>query len=110
MFDFSEFFTASVKNAPTVILIVMGLVTLLGKFGVSGKAQLGSAAGIGLVIGGAFNIAALGLPVDYAGWFSTVMYGLMTGLTASLGYEVGKELATKAAAKALGIHDDLSKG
>lgn len=111
VFDFGKFFAASKENGPMVIAIVLCLVTLLGKFGVSGKAQLGSALGIGLVLGGCFNIAALGVPADFAGWFSTVMYGLMMGLTASLGYDTGKALVTKAVTKSLGIQDDgLGKG
>jgi len=110
MFDFSVFFTASVKNGPLVVLIVLSLVTLLGKFGVKGQAQLASALIIGLITGGAFNIASLGMPVGFAGWFSTVMYGLMMGITASLGYETAKDLVIKTVTKALGLGEPLGKG
>ena len=110
VFDFGKFFEASAQNGPLVVIIVLGLVTLLGKFGVKGHAQTGSALGLGLLFGGAFNIAALGLPVGFAAWFSTVMYGLMMGLATSLGYDAGKELVTKIVTRAIGLAGPDSKG
>jgi hypothetical protein len=93
-----------------VVLIVLGLVTFLGKLGVSGKWQLISGMLIGLVFGGAFMTAALGLPSTFAGWFSTICYGLMMGLVASGVYETGKEVVTKIATRVLGLEDPLGRG
>ena len=95
MFDFSKFFVASAENAPILVMVVMGLVTLYGKFGLSGKAQLASSLATGVVFGAAFQIAALGLPDSFAGYFSVLIYGLMIGLVASGVYEVGKNLADR---------------
>jgi Flp pilus assembly pilin Flp len=110
MFDFTVFFEASGKSGPLVVLIVLGLVTYLGKLGVKGRWQLISGMLIGLIFGGAFTIAALGLPSTFSGWFSTVMYGLMLGLVASGIYETGKEVVTKVATRILGYDDPLTKG
>lgn len=92
MFDFTKFFTAIPENAPIVVLVVLGLVTWLGKLGVKGIWQLISAMALGLIFGAGFMFAALGLPEDFAGWFSIVIYGLAMGLVASGIYETGKKL------------------
>lgn len=93
--DFTKFFEATVENAPILVMVVLGLVTLYGRFGLSGKAQLGASLATGVVFGGAFQIAALGLPNTFAGWFSVVIYGLTIGLVASGVYEVGKNIANR---------------
>lgn len=90
--DFSTFFKAAADNAPWVLFVVLGLVTFYGKVGVSGKAQLFSALGTGLVIGGLFMCASLGFPKDFTGWFEVIIYGLAMGLTAAGVYETGKKL------------------
>jgi hypothetical protein len=97
--DFTKFFEASAENAPILVMVVLGLVTLYGKFGLSGKAQLGASLGTGIVFGSAFMVAALGLPTGFSGWFSVVIYGLMVGLVASGVYEVGKSLISKGNAR-----------
>jgi hypothetical protein len=95
MFDFSKFFVASAESAPILVMVVLGLVTLYGKFGLSGKAQLASSLATGIVFGAAFQIAALGLPNSFAGYFSVLIYGLSVGLVASGVYEVGKNIASR---------------
>lgn len=37
---------------------------------------------IGLILGVLYQIS-LGIPVDFAGWFGAVLYGLALGITAS---------------------------
>jgi len=96
MFDLTKFFEASASNAPILVLVVLGLVTLYGKFGLKGKAQLASSLATGVVFGSGFMVAALGFPNTYAGWFSVVIYGLMIGLIATGVYETGKEVITRA--------------
>jgi len=95
MFDFTSFFEVSAKSGPIVVLIVLGLVQLYGKAGVSGKWQLFSSLFTGIIIGGAFQVAALGTPATFAEWFAVVMYGLLMGLTATGTYEVGKKLLSR---------------
>jgi hypothetical protein len=52
--------------------------------GLSGaKALRGLSAGLGLVIAVGAEIAAQGLPTDFAGWFGLVIYGLALGVVAS---------------------------
>ena len=104
MFDFTKFFEAVEGNAAIVMLIILGLVTVWGKLGLTGKLQLLSSLGTGLVIGSLFMLAALGFPVDFKGWFSVIVYGLGMGLVASGIYETGKELTAKTAAKVLGMN------
>lgn len=110
MFDFTKFFSAVAENAPIVVLVVLGLVTFIGKLGVKGIWQMISGMLIGLIFGGAFMIAALGLPHDFPGWFSVIIYGLAMGLVASGIYETGKEITTKIATRVLGFQDPLGKG
>jgi hypothetical protein len=94
--DFTKFFEAVPENAPIVIFIVLGLVTLYGKFGLAGKAQLGAALATGTVFGAGFMVAALGIPGTFAGWFSVLVYGLAMGLVASGIYETGKGVINRA--------------
>lgn len=75
--------------------IVMGLVTLYGKFGVSGKWQLASSLLTGFVLGGGIMYVET-KPVTVEGWVAVVLYGLLLGLTASGVYDVVKVAATKA--------------
>lgn len=75
--------------------VIMALVTLWGKLGISGKAQLVSSLVTGLVIGGGFMWIELN-PATAKDWATVLLYGLILGLTASGVYEVGKEIALKA--------------
>ncbi len=90
---------AYVKGIP-LVFVVIGLVTLLGKLGVAGKAQLASAMGIGTALGVLYQIS-LGMPMDFAGWFGAVIYGLALGLTGAGIYETGLKVARKAVTAAL---------
>lgn len=94
--DFTKFFQAVPENALIVIFIVLGLVTLAGKFGLKGPAQLATSMAIGTLFGAGFMIAALGVPGTFAGWFSILVYGLAMGLVASGIYETGKGVINKA--------------
>ena len=92
MYDFTSFFSAVAENGVFVLAAVIGLTTFVGEFGVEGKWKKLSALLIGLVFGGCFQVAALGTPDSFAGWFSIVMYGIIMGLTASGLYDTGKKL------------------
>ena len=93
MFDWSKFFSVSANGIP-LIFVVMGLVTFLGKMGVKGKWLLISSLLIGLLIGTGFQLSQV-VPVNYAGWFSVLIFGLALGLVASGVYETGKAIAEK---------------
>lgn len=97
MYDFSELFKVSAEAGPTILLVVMGLVQMYGKFGVSGNMQLVSSLLTGLVFGGGFQMAVLGVPTEFAGWFSVSVFGILMGLVASGVYEVGKKLTSNLA-------------
>lgn len=96
MFDLVEFIQAATVNTAVLLPIVMALVTLYGKFGVQGKAQLALSLLTGFVLGVIVMLADLGVPVDFAGWVALVLYGLIPGLVASGVYETGKGIAARA--------------
>ena len=90
----NEYFAALSKNAPFVTLAVLGLATFYGKLGLAGRAQLAAAFVTGLLAGGAFQVASVGMPVDFTGWFYVVLSAILMGLMPSGVYE-----AVKAASK-----------
>ncbi len=110
MFDPTKLFEAIPENAPIVVMVILGLVTFLGKLGVKGIYQLISSMVLGILFGAGFMIAVLGWPASFAGWFSLIIYGLMLGLVASGIYETGKEITNKIVARQLGNPDEKGKG
>ena len=91
----AEFIKVGLVNAVMLQPFILALVTLYGRFGAEGKLQLGLSVLTGLVLGVAAQIAALGVPVDFAGWFALFIYGLIPGLVASGLYETGKGLVER---------------
>lgn len=75
--------------------IVMALVTLYGKFGVTGKWQLVASLVTGVVFGSGLMYFEL-TPASAGEWVATALYGLLLGLTASGVYDVLKVAAEKA--------------
>lgn len=96
MFDLKEFIQAAAVNTTILLPIIMALVTLYGRFGIQGRAQLALSLLTGFVLGVVVMIADLGVPVDFAGWVALVLYGLIPGLVASGVYETGKGIAARA--------------
>jgi len=92
----NEYFLALSKNAPFVTLAVFGLATFYGKVGLAGKWQLLAAFLTGLVAGGAFQVASLGVPADFAGWFYVSLTAVLMGLMPSGVYEAVKVAAAHA--------------
>jgi hypothetical protein len=86
----NEYFSSLSKNAPFVTLAVMGLATFYGRLGLSGRAQLAAAFVTGLLTGGAFQIASLGIPTDFTGWFYVALSAVLMGLMPSGVYEAIK--------------------
>lgn len=90
------------KLSAFVMPIVMSLVTLWGSFGVKGKWQLVSSLATGLVFGGGLgywqlsnNLTTLSNTTQVGNVLASTLYGLITGLTASGLYEVGKAAVAK---------------
>ena len=94
MFDIKEFFQTITILAPFTMGLVMALVTLWGKFGVSGKWQLLSSLLTGVVTGVLFYYFT-NTPESAVEWFSAGLFGLIIGLTASGVYDAVKEAAGK---------------
>ena len=86
----NEYFSALSKNAPFVTLAVLGLGTFYGRLGLAGRAQLAAAFVTGLVAGAAFQIASVGLPTDFTGWFYVGLSAILMGLMPSGVYEAIK--------------------
>jgi hypothetical protein len=91
-----EYLLAMSKNAPFVIMTVLGLGWLAGALGAKGKLQLAIAFLCGFVIDGSFQVAALGMPKDFAGWFWVFITAMIMGLAPSGFYEALKEGSSKA--------------
>ena len=91
--DIQAYTDAAVNGIP-LLFVVAGLVQVVGQFGVKGKAQLAASLVIGLVLGLGYQIAQLGAPADFGGWFAAVIYGLGLGVVASGLYETAKKLLT----------------
>jgi hypothetical protein len=88
--DFSD---VVVNGIPLVILIV-GLVQFIAEMGVAGRALKATSAGIGLAVGLAYQLS-LGVPVDFAGWFGAILYGLGLGVVASGLVDQARSLASR---------------
>ena len=96
MFNLVEFIQAATVNTAVLLPIVMALVTLYGKFGIQGKAQLALSLLTGFVLGVIVMLADVGVPADFAGWVALVLYGLIPGLVASGVYDTAKGVAERA--------------
>ena len=66
-----------------LVAVVFGLVEFVKSFGLKGHWLTGVSMLLGLAFGIAYQIANAGVPMNFAGWFSTVVFGLMLGLVAS---------------------------
>jgi len=93
-FDAVAYLT-QLDNAPAVIGAVLAITYLVGRFGLGGNKQLAFAVALGLLGGGGLQVAELGMPADFAGWFYLGVYSLVMAATPSLLYEQGKEMIAK---------------
>lgn len=84
-----NFATVSVLGIP-LIFVVQGLVEYVKKLGLEGKVLLGVSLALGLVLGAGYQLAALGFPTEFAGWFGVGLYGLGLGVVASGVYDSKK--------------------
>lgn len=77
--DFNNLLVAGIP----LMIVVFGLVEFIKSFGLKGWLVTLLSLLIGLALGIGYQIARAGLPVDFAGWFSDVIFGLAIGLVAS---------------------------
>lgn len=83
MFD-----TILVAGIP-LLVIVIGLVQFIKGFGLTGNIVKAMSLLIGLLLGGGYQYS-LAAPVDFAGWFALVVFGLGLGLVASGLYDANQ--------------------
>ena len=76
-----DFSSAIVAGVP-IILVALGLTQLIKQLGIKGTYVPIVSMLIGLAVGMGYQIS-LAMPVGFAGWFGTVIYGLALGLVAS---------------------------
>ena len=88
-----DFGDAIVVGLP-LVLIVTGLVEWFKQAGVQGNSLRIVSLVIGLVLGVGYQLS-LAVPVDFAGWFGAVVYGLALGLVASGVYDAASDIAGK---------------
>lgn len=72
-----------------LLAVVIGLVQFIKGFGLSGNTVKLLSLTVGLLLGGGYQYS-LGAPVDFAGWFALVVFGLGLGLVASGLYDAAK--------------------
>jgi hypothetical protein len=78
--------TLVVGSIPLTI-VIFGLVEFSKSLGLAGKKLTIFSLLLGLVFGMAYQISTAGLPGDFAGWFTVIVFGLALGLVASGFYD-----------------------
>lgn len=73
-----------------LLLVVIGLVQFVKGFGFKGNGIRALSAGVGLVLGIGYQLS-LAIPVDFAGWFAAVVFGLGLGIVASGVYDAANK-------------------
>lgn len=91
--EIQSYVDAAVQGVP-LLFVVFGLVAWVKSFGVQGNWLRVASMLIGLFIGCGYLFATLGFPVDFAGWFTNLIYGLGLGVVASGVYDGLKAIRT----------------
>jgi hypothetical protein len=73
-----------------LLIIVIGLVQFIKGFGLEGNIVKGVSLLVGLLLGAAYQYT-VAIPVDFAGWFQLVVFGLGLGLVASGLYDANQD-------------------
>lgn len=84
-----DIFDSAVVAGVPLLALVIGLVQFIKGFGLAGNAVRGISVVIGLVLGIGYQLS-IAVPVDFAGWFGAVVFGVMLGLVASGLYDAAK--------------------
>ena len=78
-------------NGISLVTLCLGLVELTKALGVKGNWLILESTLLGALLAVGGKIAASGVPVDFAGWFSLIILGLVAGLSASGVYKVANK-------------------
>jgi len=70
-----------------LIVVIFGLVEFSKSLGLSGKKLTIFSLLLGLAFGVAYQISMAGLPGNFTGWFTVVIFGLALGLVTSGFYD-----------------------
>ena len=82
----NEIFDQITVGAVPLMAAIVALVQWLKDFGLAGKAAKLTAFLLGFVLGVGYMLTQ-GVPVDFAGWFTVIVFGLALGPAASKIYE-----------------------
>jgi len=88
MLNLQEILVAGVP----LLLVVIGLVEWVKKINVPSNALPFVSMGIGLILGSSYQVAENGVPLDFAGWFAVIVFGLAIGLVASGLFDAAKNI------------------
>jgi hypothetical protein len=77
-----NFDTLLVGSVPLMI-VVFGLVEMIKSLGIQGRTLTIISMLLGLAFGMAYQLAKIGVPAGFAGWFEIIVFGLVIGLVAS---------------------------
>jgi hypothetical protein len=80
------FSNVAVAGVP-LLAFVLGLVQWIKGFGMKGNYVKALSMGVGVVFGVGYQYATVP-PVDFAGWFAALVFGIALGLVASGIYDV----------------------
>lgn len=80
--DFGMIFRDATTAGIPLIAFVIALVQWIKGFGLAGNAVRAVSMVVGLILGIGYQLS-LAMPVGFAGWFATVVFGLALGLGAS---------------------------
>lgn len=87
---FDQIFKDAVVAGIPLLALVIGLVQVIKGFVVGVKGRL-MAVAVGLLLGGGYEISKFGLPSDFNGWFTVVVFGLALGVTSFGLYDALKD-------------------
>jgi hypothetical protein len=85
-----------VTSALLLLPLVIATVEWIKQLGVSGRLATLASMLVGLVFGASYQIATVGTPTAFDGWFSVSTFGLLLGLMASGLYKVGVSMTATA--------------
>jgi hypothetical protein len=88
--DFSDV----IVNGVPLIAMIVGLVEFVRQMGLDGKMLRAISAIFGLLLGLGYQLS-LGMPMDFAGWFGAVIYGIGLGIVASGLVDTARDLAQR---------------
>jgi len=91
---FDQIFRDAVVAGVPLLALILGLVQVIKGFIVGIKGKL-LAVITGLLLGGGYELSKIGLPSDFQGWFTVVVFGLALGVTSFGLYDAMKDAPAK---------------